>query len=350
MRTFDIAIQCIIDGTMLQISVALILFGVLLLLALHLFRAAQELPALRWLAAVALAAAVQALFLSLRWDYGFAAVWPVQVMLATVLPALAWFAFRSFSSSRREMSKPDLVHVIPLALFLVAIAFSPAAVDAVIIGTFVVYGFLFLRLGKAGENSFEAASLEGAFDLRRAVWLMVATLFGSAVVDIAVFFSFMFGSGTHAPLLIGMGNIAWLVMLSLSIFFGRSAVVDNDEPESIVLANSAEDHVVMDKVNALLAGGLAKEPGLTLSRLARRAGLPARSVSQAINRVHGRNVSQYVNDIRIAEACRLLRGGEASITQVIYESGFQTKSNFNREFLRVTGNTPRGWRTTSDGG
>ncbi len=332
---------------MLHISVALILFGVLLLLALHLFRAARELPALRWLAAVALASALQALLLSLRWDYGIAAARPVQVMLTSVLPPLAWFAFRAFSSQRLALAMSDLVHAIPLGLCAAAVAVGPALIDMVIICTFVVYGFLFLRLAQAGENSFDAASLEGAFDLRRAVWLMVATLFGSAAIDIAVFFSFMIESGAHAPLLIGVGNIAWLVMLGLSIFFGRGAVVEGEEPEAVAVGDTAEDHVVLEKVNALLAGGLAKEPGLTLSRLARRAGLPARSVSHAINRVHRRNVSQYVNDIRIAEACRLLRDSEASITQVIYESGFQTKSNFNREFLRVMGKTPREWRASS---
>jgi AraC-like DNA-binding protein len=73
--------------------------------------------------------------------------------------------------------------------------------------------------------------------------------------------------------------------------------------------------------------------------------LPARQISRAVNRIQKRNVSQFVNDIRVREACRLLKESSLSITQVIYECGFQTKSNFNREFLRVTGKTPRQWRT-----
>jgi AraC-like DNA-binding protein len=87
-----------------------------------------------------------------------------------------------------------------------------------------------------------------------------------------------------------------------------------------------------------------KDVDLNLNRLARRLNLPARSVSGAINRRHGMNVSQYVNTYRVKEACRLLSETDESVTRIIFESGFLTKSNFNREFLRVTGSTPSAWR------
>lgn len=41
---------------------------------------------------------------------------------------------------------------------------------------------------------------------------------------------------------------------------------------------------------------------------------------------------------------RLLNETDLSITAAMMESGFQTKSNFNREFLRVAGMTPREYR------
>jgi AraC-like DNA-binding protein len=41
-----------------------------------------------------------------------------------------------------------------------------------------------------------------------------------------------------------------------------------------------------------------------------------------------KNVSQYVNGHRIAEACRFLKGAGQPVTAVMFESGFQTKSNF----------------------
>lgn len=70
-----------------------------------------------------------------------------------------------------------------------------------------------------------------------------------------------------------------------------------------------QDREILDRIDQLLVGQkLARDENLTLSRLARRAGLPARQISTAVNRLAGKNVSQYINDFRIAEACRLLRG------------------------------------------
>ena len=84
------------------------------------------------------------------------------------------------------------------------------------------------------------------------------------------------------------------------------------------------------------------DPDLTLSRLARRLQVPVKDLSNAINQICGENVSQYVNRHRIAHACELLKQGQ-SITSALFDSGFQTKSNFNREFLRLKGCSPKIW-------
>ena len=89
------------------------------------------------------------------------------------------------------------------------------------------------------------------------------------------------------------------------------------------------------------------DPALNLARLARRLGMPARAVSEAVNRVHGISVSHYVNNHRIGQACRLLDDTDMPITRILFEAGFITKSNFNREFLRVTGKSPSDWRRDS---
>jgi len=49
---------------------------------------------------------------------------------------------------------------------------------------------------------------------------------------------------------------------------------------------------------------------------------------------------QFVNEIRIGAACKLLREKENSIATIAYEVGFNNISNFNRQFKRVTGFTP----------
>lgn len=54
----------------------------------------------------------------------------------------------------------------------------------------------------------------------------------------------------------------------------------------------------------------------------------------------GKSLSEFVNDMRISYACRLLLEGKMSVTQICYESGFNNLSNFNRIFKKHTSFTP----------
>ncbi len=56
--------------------------------------------------------------------------------------------------------------------------------------------------------------------------------------------------------------------------------------------------------------------------------------------------SEFVAEVRIGHACKLLATGKLSITQVSWESGFRTLSNFNRQFKEITGQTPSNYVKT----
>ncbi|HSM46399.1 MAG TPA: AraC family transcriptional regulator [Draconibacterium sp.] len=54
----------------------------------------------------------------------------------------------------------------------------------------------------------------------------------------------------------------------------------------------------------------------------------------------GKSLSEYLNDMRIGYACRLIIEGKLSVSQISYESGFNNLSNFNRTFKRHAKMTP----------
>ena len=87
-----------------------------------------------------------------------------------------------------------------------------------------------------------------------------------------------------------------------------------------------------------------RDPNLTLARLGRRLHNPARAVSNAVNRCTGENVSRYINAFRVQHAAALLETSDLSVTEVMLEAGFQSKSTFNTEFRRVLGTTPTLYR------
>lgn len=53
---------------------------------------------------------------------------------------------------------------------------------------------------------------------------------------------------------------------------------------------------------------------------------------------------QFLTDIRIGYACKLLQDTNMNINQVCYESGFNNISHFNRKFRQFTAKTPQEYR------
>ncbi len=142
-----------------------------------------------------------------------------------------------------------------------------------------------------------------------------------------------------------------LVMGALSLSSALSADPDDPvlpaEPDDRDLAATEADLAILARLDGLMAErALYLDPELSLSRLSRRFGLPLKQLSGAIDRASGDNVSRYSNKARIAAAQQLLADGK-TVTEAMFAAGSNTKSNFNREFLRVTGRTPSTWRTAA---
>jgi len=85
------------------------------------------------------------------------------------------------------------------------------------------------------------------------------------------------------------------------------------------------------------------EPELTLTELAQRLHTNAGLLSKVINAGCGQNFNDFVNTYRVQEARRKLadaRYGHYSLVGVALESGFNSKSTFNRVFKKLTGQAP----------
>ena len=60
----------------------------------------------------------------------------------------------------------------------------------------------------------------------------------------------------------------------------------------------------------------------------------------------GSTLSDYIIDVKIAYAIRMLVDTTSTISEICYECGFNNQSNFNRIFKSKKGQTPREFRTT----
>lgn len=88
---------------------------------------------------------------------------------------------------------------------------------------------------------------------------------------------------------------------------------------------------------------------ITLSELARALGASKYHLSHLFSSRLRTNFRAYVNALRVERAQQLLRGTNASITEICYECGFESQRTFNRAFQQLTGTTPRLYRARLDG-
>jgi len=80
------------------------------------------------------------------------------------------------------------------------------------------------------------------------------------------------------------------------------------------------------------------------SGLARLIGLSDSAFSRFFAARVGRTLPDYLNEVRIGRACRLLIEGDAGIADIARQCGYGSLANFNRRFLALRGATPSGWR------
>lgn len=96
------------------------------------------------------------------------------------------------------------------------------------------------------------------------------------------------------------------------------------------------------KVQKYIADHYQEE--IRLSTLANIVGMTPASFSRFFRLRTGKTLSDYIMDIRLGFACRMLVDSTMNIAEICYESGFNNLSNFNRMFKRQKGCLPKKFR------
>lgn len=80
---------------------------------------------------------------------------------------------------------------------------------------------------------------------------------------------------------------------------------------------------------------------VTLQEVAKMANMTEKAFCRFFKKSTQKTLFQFIAELRISYACKLLLTGEYSVGEVCFESGFNNLSNFNRVFKRTTGQTPK---------
>src|SRR5262249_54090498 len=83
---------------------------------------------------------------------------------------------------------------------------------------------------------------------------------------------------------------------------------------------------------------------MALEEVSHYAGMSPFHFCKVFKRTTGFTFTEFVNRARVEEARRMLLKPSARITEVAYDVGFQSLSQFNRSFRRVTSQSPTQFR------
>lgn len=294
----------------------------------------------------------QSILVGIRWGYDWTFLLPLQSLLAACWPVLAWWCLTDMQAQKDPYLR---YHGFWPVVMILLIALYPDPIDILLILEYLFYAAFFLLLSQRQDLLFPWQRLQGDVSWRKLMVILAVTLFVFALIDGVILLDMRFLSMNISASLIGWANLPIVVIISW-IFLRLSEQQTEPDPvsgpapetskeETVSTAQAAENQLIVKTVeDILIQTRLYCDPDLSLMRLARRTGYPARNLSRAINQVSGKNLSQYVNQFRIAAACDHLKSGHEPITQIMLKCGFYTKSNFNRVFKEVTGDNPRQWR------
>jgi AraC-like DNA-binding protein len=108
--------------------------------------------------------------------------------------------------------------------------------------------------------------------------------------------------------------------------------------------NSDEVSAIQKKLNVLIQTEKTyTDPELTLSDLAQKISVHPNTLSQVINSVEQKNFYEYINDLRVEEFKKLITVPENqkfTLLSLAFESGYNSKTAFNRNFKKNTGHSP----------
>lgn len=88
---------------------------------------------------------------------------------------------------------------------------------------------------------------------------------------------------------------------------------------------------------------------MSLDAAAGMAGMSATTFSRNFQSVTGNRFVEFVNRVRIGQACSMLYATDEQISSICFGVGFQNLANFNRHFLKMKGTTPSNYRGIARG-
>jgi AraC-like DNA-binding protein len=88
---------------------------------------------------------------------------------------------------------------------------------------------------------------------------------------------------------------------------------------------------------------------ISLANISKLANLSPPSFCRLFKSRTKKHFVEYLNEVRISNACKYLMDTDTGISEIAYKCGYKTVSNFNKIFKKITGGTPKEYKKNTAG-
>ena len=282
------------------------------------------------------------------------------------LPVLFLYV-KAVANNQKSFRKVDAIHFIPfLLIFLnVFLTFSIQSIEAkrdialsIPVPSFYYRGrldYIFTDLVSNLQILYIPAALfvlrkEGKSKKRKStnVYWLKFTLVAFLILKLSAIFYFMLPDEyklESVPFI----DIMLIAITGIIIFFGYKQ--SDLSPFGMEIRNDALANELRQKREFINLFMETEKPyldsELMLSKLAGQLKMNEKQLSQVLNSVYEQNFFDFINSYRVEHAKTLMRAqGNGNILDIMADSGFSSKSAFNRAFKKHAGCTPTEYRST----
>ena len=90
----------------------------------------------------------------------------------------------------------------------------------------------------------------------------------------------------------------------------------------------------LDKINNFIINNFKND--IQIEQIAAIANMTVASICRYFRKKTRKTLTEFINEVRIGYACKLLIDGEYSISEICYQCGYNNPSYFNRQFKKIT--------------
>ncbi len=263
---------------------------------------------------------------------------------------LLFFYLKSVVRPDYAFGVSSYVHLLPFVLYLTLLVF-PSMRSMYTVGLFtfakamhtfayLVFAYIFLR--KTSSSNDHKKTWYNAKLLSRLVVLQIFALlliYGMVAIELTIPKLEIDSDRISAAIF-----VFFFFALVLLIILHPDSTIPNKHMRGSYVTSSLDEKQKKDTherlIHLLETEKPHLNPELTLGILAEKLEVNTHQLSQVINEMQHKNFNQLINEYRVEEVKKNILDPKRSLLGIAYDSGFKSKSAFNRIFKAIEGQTP----------